>query len=285
MFTTVRRMGTPSPRSDATETTSILVFSDTHAFPFKDPVSAFGTPFPKVDVVLHCGDLTQAGGIGEYKRTLKMLGACDAELKLVIAGNHDVSLDREWCEGPEDEDDCEEAIELMIGPAARDAGVTYLTEGTHKFTLSNGVTFSIYASPYTPKFGEFAFMYLPHEDRFNNAQQVDNGITSIATNPIPDGVDIVMTHGPAFGFHNECKMDGKIENVGCKMLLRALKRTMPLMHCFGHIHEGAGTSTHEWEVGMETILVNAAIMGGKNDPTDKPTNMPIIVELDLPRMS
>ena len=38
-----------------------------------------------------------------------------------------------------------------------------------------------------------------------------------------------------------------------------------------------------WKGGRETLLVNAAIMGGEGDPTDRPTNMPIIVELDLPK--
>jgi hypothetical protein len=31
-----------------------------------------------------------------YKKALKMLGSIDAELKLVIAGNHDISLDGKY---------------------------------------------------------------------------------------------------------------------------------------------------------------------------------------------
>jgi hypothetical protein len=58
----------------------------------------------------------------------------------------------------------------MTGPAAVKAGVTCLAEGSHTFTLSNGSTFSIYASPYTPAFSDFAFMYNAHEDRFNTAE-------------------------------------------------------------------------------------------------------------------
>jgi predicted phosphodiesterase len=118
MTATSYRMGTISQVSDTN--TTFLVLSDTHAFPFEHPANGFGIQCPKVDVVLHCGDLTQAGGIGEYKRTLNMLRAFDAELKLVIAGNHDVSLDPDWCQGPEDEEDCKEAAELMTGRAASD---------------------------------------------------------------------------------------------------------------------------------------------------------------------
>jgi hypothetical protein len=42
------------------------------------------------------------GGLSEHKRALKMLGSIDAELKLVIAGNHDLPLD------PDDDEDPEE---------------------------------------------------------------------------------------------------------------------------------------------------------------------------------
>jgi predicted phosphohydrolase len=149
----------------------------------------------------------------------------------------------------------------------------------HKFALSNCVTFSIYASPYTPKFGDYAFMYDFHEDRFNNAEQATPGKTSIAKQPIPEEVDIVITHGPPRGHHDKCRTG----NARCDMLMRALERTKPQMHCFGHIHEGAGTSTLKWRDGKEILLVNAAVMGGEGDPTDKPTNMPIVVELKIPR--
>ena len=78
---------------------SFLVPSDTHALPFEHTTNIFGLHCPKVDVMLHCGNLTQAGCIGEYNRTLSMLRAIIAELKLVKTGNHDVSLDLDWCQG------------------------------------------------------------------------------------------------------------------------------------------------------------------------------------------
>lgn len=107
---------------------------------------------PKVDVVLHCGDLTQVGGLSAYKKALKMFEQFDAELKLVITGNHDISLDGEYRRTHLEEDDepeeHDEAVEIMTGPLAKKAGVTYLNEGLHQFTLRNGTTFSIFVSPY-----------------------------------------------------------------------------------------------------------------------------------------
>jgi predicted phosphodiesterase len=65
--------------------TTFLILSDTHDDAFPDPASL---PPHKIDVVLHCGDLTMIGGLSNYKRAIANIKAIDAELKLVIAGNH-----------------------------------------------------------------------------------------------------------------------------------------------------------------------------------------------------
>ena len=84
-----------------------------------------------------------------------------------------------------------------------------------------------------------------------------------------------------------------------------MQRVRPLMHCFGHIHEGYGVEMKHWggesdgaaqaasasQVGTErgcredfalrrgedTLIVNAAIMDDENSPT----HAPWIVELEL----
>ncbi len=45
------------------------------------------------------------------------------------------------------------ALEIITRPSAKEAGVTYLDEGTHTFTLNNGAKFTVSASPYTPGSG------------------------------------------------------------------------------------------------------------------------------------
>jgi len=296
--------------------TRFLVLSDTHNFEFDDSkhTCPFRRPLPKADVVLHCGDLTQCGGLSAYKKALKMLGEIDAELRLVIAGNHDRSLDGEYWKSHywEDEDPGEhsKALRLMTGPLAAQAGVTYLEEGTYSFTLKNGAIFTVYASPYTPEFCDWAFPYKRNEDRFTEADQVADGVTSIARRPIPDfpNVDIVMTHGPPKNIMDECAQGNK----GCDNLLRALRRARPRMHCFGHIHEGYGAQFVAWpshensdgggqvraafnimydllnppeatrcsvKFGEKTLMVNAAIMTGKNEPD----NAQWLVDIDLER--
>ena len=297
--------------------TKFLVISDTHEFNFGDAEKvngAFRHPLPKADVLLHCGDLTSTGGVPSYKKLLKMLGTIDAELKLVIAGNHDLDLDKHYFETHLDEenDDSnghEKALEVMTGPLAKAAGVTYLEEGLHTFTLKSGATFTIYTSPYTPEFCDWGFPYERNEDRFNPSQHVAPNVNCITKNPIPDfpGVDILMTHGPP---EDILDLTFNHANVGCRALLRATSRARPLLYCFGHIHEAYGAQVVTWkdnktkigadaiesqtptpnaypgpsnwpiESGKETLMVNAAIMNLEYEPT----NAPWLVELELQRL-
>lgn len=77
-----------------------MVISDTHNYKFDDAVQTLSLqpPTPNADVLLHCGDLTEVGGISCFKKALKMLASVDAELKLVIPGNHDLEFDNSYWE-------------------------------------------------------------------------------------------------------------------------------------------------------------------------------------------
>ncbi|KAF2773020.1 MFS general substrate transporter [Teratosphaeria nubilosa] len=214
-------------------TVRFLMMSDTHNFEIDtaDDTCPLRQPMPKVDVVLHCGDLTQVGGTSAYKKALRLLGHFDADLKIVIADNHDISLDGEYWRSHLEEDDepeeHDEAVAIMTGPLAKAAKVTYLTEGRYEFTLPSGKHFSIFVSPYQPECGDWAFGYKKYEDRWQ----------------IPEDVDIVMTHGPAKGVLDY----GHNQHLGCQHLLSATERSRPLLHCFGHIHEGYGAETKHWD--------------------------------------
>lgn len=142
--------------------TRILIISDTHSatlFPSEQTDVAFREPLPKADVLLHCGDLTMVGHLHEYERTLEMLASIDAPLKLVIAGNHDISLDKEFwdrrghirqrLQAP-DPSVHEQAKGIWEGEAAKNAGVTYLEEGVHAFTLANGAKLRVGAQAVAP---------------------------------------------------------------------------------------------------------------------------------------
>ncbi|KAL9083636.1 MAG: hypothetical protein Q9165_008451 [Trypethelium subeluteriae] len=192
------------------------------------------------------------GLLSEFESVISMLSRIKAELKLVIAGNHDCSLDEEYYgregkhqHGPDyNRDVPERAMDMWKGELAKQAGITYLEEGNYEFTLKSGANFTIYASPYQPEFCNWAFPYNKDEDRFNPAAFSFADARNIAQSPIEGHPDIVMTHGPAFGW-----LDRQYEglNVGCPHLARALMRTRPLLHCCGHIHEAHGARKILWK--------------------------------------
>ncbi|KAF2016847.1 ser/Thr protein phosphatase family protein [Aaosphaeria arxii CBS 175.79] len=251
---------TNTPLSSEKVKTRILIISDTHTaslFPSDTHDVPFREPLPKADVLLHCGDMTMIGHLWEYERTLELLSSIDAELKLVIAGNHDISLDEvyyqrkgQYMQMLKEADDSipARARELMTGARAREAGIRYLDEGTHEFVLKNGAKLRVYASPYQPEFCDFAFPYFRNEDRYNPLHKSTPNSTHIAVNPVPDfpAIDVMMTHGPPMGIRD---MTSRNEVVGCEHLLRAARRCKPRLHCFGHIHEGWGAERVRWAEG------------------------------------
>jgi len=50
-------------------------------------------PLPKGDVLVHCGDFTKTGFLHEIEHFNTFLKQQDYKHKIVIAGNHDISLD------------------------------------------------------------------------------------------------------------------------------------------------------------------------------------------------
>ncbi len=118
-------------------------------------------PSQPADVCIHCGDLTEESKLDELHATLELLHAIEAPLKLVIAGNHDFTLDtlsfRKKVEEARPRLEPElvakvygeygEAKSLLLD-VKRD-GIYLLDEGTHRFTLQNGAELTVYTSPYT----------------------------------------------------------------------------------------------------------------------------------------
>jgi hypothetical protein len=226
----------------ATRSVRFLIISDTHD-------AALPSNLPDCDVLLHCGDITEDGSPESISKAIKELGKIKAELKLVIAGNHDISLDKEYyvSEGGSVAD--VEKAQAIISPAASSeastSGITFLAEGTHTFTLSSGGTFILYASPFTPAFGASGFQYPTNEDRYNPTDTSPLWAHNVGTEAsiVPNNVDIVMTHGPP-KYILDSTSDG--QSVGCEHLRHAIERVKPKLHCFGHVHTGYGAQRLEY---------------------------------------
>jgi len=99
----------------------------------------------------------------------------------------------------------------------------------------------IWGSPVTPLYGG-AFGKSNPEDRKRHWAQ------------IPEGLDILVTHGPPFAILDHGA--GAERREGCPQLLEAVFRAFPRVHVFGHIHHGYGTLRTS-----DTLFVNASLMG------------------------
>jgi len=207
------------------------------------------------------------GELDQYHQTLDMLARIDAPVKLVIAGNHDLSLDRDFVFGhlkrerlTEEQADArvKQARDLWTGPdgRARVEGITFLDEGTHHIDLPNGARMRVYASPYTPEFYDWGFPYERDEDRFNTPGTSLSDAKNIAPCPVPshqgsaEDIDILITHGPPY---DRLDTTSRGDKAGCPYLLRAVMRSRPLLHCFGHIHEGWGAEVVSWSPNADAV--------------------------------
>jgi len=82
------------------------------------------------------------------------------------------------------------------------------------------------------------------------------------TELIPRDVDVLVTHSPPFGQGDEPAQSGtkyRAGHGGSRVLLERVLEVQPIIHVFGHFHEGHGITTHE---DTSTLFVNAAICDG-----------------------
>ena len=89
------------------------------------------------------------GRVEEYEGMLDALKEADAELKIVIAGNHDITFDEEyynsigWRKHRYSRENLVKVKKMWTGEKARKAGIVYLDEGVNTFSLKNGAKFTV----------------------------------------------------------------------------------------------------------------------------------------------
>lgn len=185
---------------------SVVFISDTHN---SQP------DLPHEDVFIHAGDLTQSGSLKELEMAITWLNSQPHPHKIVVAGNRDILLDKS----------CDRDDKAAIERKGLDWDeYLYLENDMATITCDNGRRLKIYGSPFSPRHGNWAFQYPRNQD-------VWSGV-------VPDDIDILVTRCPPLGHLDLMKL-------GCVHLLHQLWRIRPLLHVFGHIHEGYG---QEWVV-------------------------------------
>ncbi|KAK3334525.1 Metallo-dependent phosphatase-like protein [Neurospora tetraspora] len=227
--------------------TRLLLLSDTHIRSrSKNPL-----PFPVpsipggADIVIHAGDITDSSKLSEFSLCLSYLRQLNAPLKLIIAGNHDYTLDLPvYSQRVEAQSKSAGMGQLTlprrkglgeVGEAkrlleeARKDGIFYLEEGTHRFELANGARLVVYASPATPAFGSQGFQYTQEEGHVFD---------------VPPEADVVISHGPPRGVLDVSRLTRT--SCGSVELWERVKEVRPRLHVFGHIHEAWGAAVVKW---------------------------------------
>lgn len=178
---------------------------------------------PRCDVLVHAGDFTNRGKWEDFERFAQWLSAQRATHKVFVAGNHDFVCEREVA---------------RVRTLASELGLTYLCD---EAAVVGGLRF--YGSPATPRFHDMAFNY-------ERGAALERHWARI-----PDVLDVLVTHGPPRGLGDRTFLGVP---AGCEALLDRVRVVRPMLHVYGHIHEGYG----EHRVpGLATRFVNAATKG------------------------
>ena len=187
---------------------------------------------PQGDVLLHAGDFSMTGRPKEIQQFQDWLDLQEFEHKIVIAGNHDLTLDIDLSEtkkeGELGNQYYSHHAKRFHGNVNYDAleikkefvkHCTYLEDEAVEI---QGL--KIYGSPHSPWFCDWAFGPERGEQILEQWKK------------IPDDVDLLMTHGPPVGHGDLCQSQ---QRAGCVDLLMQIQhRIKPKVHVFGHIHEG-----------------------------------------------
>jgi Icc-related predicted phosphoesterase len=202
----------------------ITLISDTHC------KHGLLTPdLPGGDLLIHAGDISSMG----YEREIESFCWWFSQLnhykhKIFIAGNHDWGF--------------EDNVDKVKNILSKYPEIKYLQDDA--YIVSEGdyqISLKIWGSPWQPRFYNWAF----NADRGEDIKQY--------WDLIPNDIDILITHGPAYGFLD--RVNGKGRSLGCEELTKALERINPYIHVCGHIHSGNGYEKYD-----NTHLFNAAVL-------------------------
>lgn len=219
-------------------TTSFVAISDTHSLHRQ-------VTLPAGDVLIHSGDFTGRGTRAEVEDFAAWLKQQPHKRKLVTAGNHDKFVETH----PSEARAIFEAagVKLLLNESVEVEG------------------FKVWGSPVTPEFCNWHFMEDRGPDKIGKTWA-----------KIPDDVEILITHGPAYGHGDLCPpyRTSSPKVAGCLDLLlrlRQIKRpkgVFPLIHVFGHIHNGYGATESDEFPG--TVFMNASTCTEQYRPTNPP---------------
>lgn len=228
----------------------IVVISDTHTKHKRLTI-------PECDVLVHCGDFTWDGKFWDVWRFVHWLEKQPARHKVVIAGNHDLTLDHNGSK---------------YNPRTRgllskcmDNSIHYLEDSGIEI---DGIKF--YGTPWTPWFYDWGFNGIIDA---NLAFYRGVSLTE-RYSLIPEDVQVLICHGPPYDILDKtlCRdQDDRRGSVEMRKLTSEKLTQLGLYLC-GHIHEARGMEMADGGV----TFINASTL----DRSYEIVRPPMVIHLD-----
>jgi Icc-related predicted phosphoesterase len=187
---------------------------------------------PDGDIFIHAGDIDIYNQV-DLVDFNDWLGELHFKHRIIVAGNHDLFLE-------------------VLGSKEIKKRLTNGIYLENEELIIDNIHF--WASPYTPIFGNWAFMR--HE----------SDLAKIWLQ-MSKKCDILITHGPPYEILDKTISE---KHAGSISLLLRVAKIKPKYHIFGHIHEGYGYF-HKYH----TIFVNCSVM----DDMYNLVNQPQVIEI------
>jgi Icc-related predicted phosphoesterase len=241
------------------EPVSIILISDIHNYQHL-------LTLPKGDLLLIAGDMTNMGKRKELERFSTFLSSVkpNFEMIVVVAGNHEVSMDTDFFN--------KVGKKYFYGNSIdpKRARAYFIDNPDVVYLEDSGVEYKgikIWGTPWVNPCGNWAFCL--------NQPGMDKQLFG----QIPEDTDILISHSPPYGILDVVpmysyqvdpqtnKMVRKMQNqhTGNKELMKRVHKIKPKLHVFGHIHECSGAEIHG-----DTLFVNAAILNHRHKPENLP---------------
>lgn len=200
----------------------IQIISDTHGLHNQLQIEK------DLDIIIHCGDSTNHyewfKNQPEFEDFISWYSQLPVKNKVLIAGNHDA-----W------------ALKQYNRDKVKDYDIIYLEHEYHEIE-----NILLFGSPYTPTFGNWHFM----KDRSKLGKYWESLI---------ENIDVLITHGPPkFMLDLSHNRNHQLEYCGDNALFKAVLRTKPKYHCFGHIHNSEDCYNQGVRKFQDITFINAS---------------------------
>ena len=192
---------------------TVTLISDTHNKHKHVHNNSLGD-LPGGNILIHAGDISSMGYEHEITEFAKWYDGLNYDHKIFIAGNHDWGFQNN--------------AEKVKGYLTGYKSIDYIQDELLTIQDGDKPEVKIWGSPWQPEFNNWAFNLPKNGDELKAKWDM-----------IPEDVDILITHGPAWGFLDD--VDGRRgDHLGCELLAERIKVIKPKIHVCGHIHTGHG---------------------------------------------